>query len=484
MLLRAKGEGVHVDTSVRGAGVVLEGLDGIKVRSLTLGEAVLAVKLKLGGHDRVLTPAVHVKGGLGKHEGSGIRKTGTTSGGINASHVSGVVHLEHTTRDDGSVGGLTTEGVDGVGKSINGISVVERLGTKGLEKGAVGLKGRAVVNVSIRLHNPDKLLTGVVEVQLDLVGRRTNGLVAGELHLLDEILVGVLGHLAALIGIKEDVIHIQRSGHQRLLVGGGNRLGTGTGSKGAHGPQALTNGAEIDVDLHLVVLQSNEGKSKSGVAAVPELKGHVKGGLRKGVAGSAHLGRGRGGSTGTRHGGEVGVGDVGKGGGVSDHLVVTRLLLLGKGQLVPDVHPVAILAVDALASNLNLHLGDELLTNEVQPTGIHVTGGNVLVDLRKSHLKVGAVGKISIAGDGAGHAASEVSLSGEGLLDGLHREVGVASVRHLPESDLWGSSKEHVLGAIGDKLHKSSSHFGLYILLQKKIILEKNTLNSFFILVS
>jgi hypothetical protein len=45
----------------------------------------------------------------------------------------------------------------------------------------------------------------------------------------------------------------------------------------------------------------------------------------------------------------------------------------------------------------------------------------------------------------------------------------VASVRHLPESDLWGSSKEHVLGAIGDKLHKSSSHFGLY-----SISIEKN----------
>ena len=469
MLLRAKGEGVHVDTSVRGAGVVLEGLDGIKVRSLTLGEAVLAVKLKLGGHDRVLTPAVHVKGSLGKHEGTGVGESRTKSGGINTGDIGGLVHLEHTTRDDTvSTGGgvVTTEGVDGVGKSINGISVVEGLGTKGLVKSGTTLKRGAVIHVGIRLHNPHKFLTGVVEVQLDLVGRGTDRLVTSELHLLDEVLVGVLGHLATLIGIKEDVVNVQRGGNQRLLVGGGNGLGsTGGISQGVHSPEALTDGAEVDVDLHLVVLQSNEGKSKSGVAAVPELKGHVKGGLRKSVTGSAHLSRGRSGGTGTRHSGEGGVGDVGKLGGVTDHLVVTRLLLLGKGKLVPDVHPVAILAVDALASNLNLHLGDELLTNEVQPTGIHVTGGNLLVDLGESHLKVGAVGKISITGDGAGHATAEVSLSGEGLLDGLHREVGVASVRHLPESDLGGSSKEHVLGAIGDKLHKSSSHFGLYILL-------------------
>ena len=45
MLLRAKGEGVDVDTCVRGTGVVLVRLDNIKVRTFTLRDAVLAVKL-------------------------------------------------------------------------------------------------------------------------------------------------------------------------------------------------------------------------------------------------------------------------------------------------------------------------------------------------------------------------------------------------------------------------------------------------------
>jgi hypothetical protein len=73
VLFRAQGEGVHVDTSIGAAGVVLEGLDNIEVRSLTLREAVLAVELELGSDDGVLAPTVHVEGGLGKNEGAGIR---------------------------------------------------------------------------------------------------------------------------------------------------------------------------------------------------------------------------------------------------------------------------------------------------------------------------------------------------------------------------------------------------------------------------
>jgi hypothetical protein len=35
----------------------------------------------------------------------------------------------------------------------------------------------------------------------------------------------------------------------------------------------------------------------------------------------------------------------------------------------------------------------------------------------------------------------------------------VALVRNLPESDLGVAGQVNVLGAIGDKLHQSSSHF-------------------------
>ena len=83
VFLRAESKGVYVDTSVGGASVVLVGLDNVKVGTLTLGEAVLAVELQLGSYNRVLTPAVHVKGSLGKNECSGIRESRTenTCGG-------------------------------------------------------------------------------------------------------------------------------------------------------------------------------------------------------------------------------------------------------------------------------------------------------------------------------------------------------------------------------------------------------------------
>ena len=493
MLLRAKGKAVHVDASIGGTAVVLEGLDNVEVGTLTLREAVLAVKLELGRDDGVLTPAVHVEGGLSEHEGAGIRNTGAKGGGGGEGgevgggvlplgrdlDVRGTSHLEEARGVDelvaaGTAGlGRAAEGVDGVGEGIKSIRVVEGLGAEGAEEDRAGIEGRAVVNVGIGLDNPDKLLHGVVEVKLDLVGGGADRLVARELELLNEVLVGVLGHLAALIRVEEDVVDVEGGGNKGLLVGRGHGLGaSGASLKGVHGPEALTDGAEVDVDLHLVVLESNEGKGKTGVAVEPELKGDVECGLRESLAGGAHLSGATGGSAGTRDLGEGGVRDVGKAGGVTNHLEVTTLLLGGERKLVPDVEPITILAVNALTTDLNLNLGDDLLTDEVQPTGIDARGGggsHVLVDLRKGELEVRAVGKIAVAADRAGHAAAEVSLAGEGLLDALRGEVRVAAVRHLPEGDLRGSRKENVLGAIGDKLHKSSSHF-MVIYFRKKII--------------
>ena len=127
---------------------------------------------------------MHIEGGLSKNECSGVgdvRTIGGTGIGVEnttplltgslSTHSSGV--LEKTTRCDEGVGtgclGRSTEGVDGVGKSVDGISVVERLGTKSLVKGLTTLKRGTVVDVGIGLDNPDKLLSRVVEIELDFV---------------------------------------------------------------------------------------------------------------------------------------------------------------------------------------------------------------------------------------------------------------------------------------------------------------------------
>jgi len=188
------------------------------------------------------------------------------------------------------------------------------------------------------------------------------------------------------------------------LVSLGDGLGSGGSTKSADGPETLTERADIKVNLDLVVLEGNKRKSKSRVAAKPEKKRNVKSGLRKGLARSTHLRRSSRCGTRSRNVGKGRVGDVGKLSGVSNHLVVTLLLLGRKSELVPDVHPVTVLAVNSLSSNLNLNLGNELLTNVVQPTGINTavrntgntTVGHVLVNLRKSDLKVSAVAQITV----------------------------------------------------------------------------------------
>jgi hypothetical protein len=99
------------------------------------------------------------------------------------------------------------------------------------------------------------------------------------------------------------------------------------------------------------------------------LERHVKGGLRKSVTGSANLT----GSQGVARGlniRERGISDEGKLGGVTNHLEVASLLLRGHSELIPDVHPVTILTVNSLTTDLNLNLGNKLLTGVIQPTGI------------------------------------------------------------------------------------------------------------------
>ena len=140
---------------------------------------------------------------------------------------------------------------------------------------------------------------------------------------------------------------------------------------------------------------------------------------------------------------ERGIGDEGELGGVSNHLVVSTGLFGSGGQLVPDVHPVTILTIDALSTDLDLNLGNKLLAGAVQPTGIDSGGSSSvrrhshhLVDLRESDLEVGAVSKITISADRALHTASKIGLSIESLLNGFNGEISVTSVGHLPKSDL------------------------------------------------
>jgi len=143
-----------------------------------------------------------------------------------------------------------------IGKSINRISIVEGLGAKSREKKSTAVEGRAVVYILVGLDDPDELLDGVVKVELDLVGRRTNRLITSELQLSNQILMRVLGHTTTLISVKEDVINVEGSSYKRLVIGNCGGLGSRhlTAIKCSDGPQALINRANIKVNLYFVVL--------------------------------------------------------------------------------------------------------------------------------------------------------------------------------------------------------------------------------------
>ena len=55
--------------------MVLVWLDKIEVRAFAFRETVLTIEEKFGAYDGILTPAMHVKRGLGKYESTGIRDT-------------------------------------------------------------------------------------------------------------------------------------------------------------------------------------------------------------------------------------------------------------------------------------------------------------------------------------------------------------------------------------------------------------------------
>jgi hypothetical protein len=154
------------------------------------------------------------------------------------------------------------------------------------------------------------------------------------------------------------------------------------------------------------------------------LEGDVKSGLRESISWGTNLA----GSQGIARAinlRERGISDEGKLGNVTNHLEVATLLLSSHCELIPDVHPVTILTINSLTTDLNLNLGNELLTGEIQPTSINTrarvlskrSNTHKLVDLRESHLQVGSVGKVTVSRDDALNSASKIGLAVESLLN-------------------------------------------------------------------
>ena len=205
----------------------------------------------------------------------------------------------------------------------------------------------------------------MVEVQLQLVGRGRDGLAARELQHVNQVLVGDLGELAALVRVQVDVVNVQRGGDQ---VGRGDAVADDVDVRvlGRNVELQVAQVVERQVHAHLVVLQRNQGQRQTRVAAEPELHGHVQRVLGAAVADLV---------------GRVGLArraviiavlatlddQVRQVGHVANHLGIASLLARLLGELVPDVQPLTIVLVNALTADLELNLLDEVVADPVEP---------------------------------------------------------------------------------------------------------------------
>ena len=407
MLLGEEGERVHVDANGGDVRVVLEGLDEAEVVALANLEAVVAVELEKGRHARVLARhALDTRNGVARLEHRAVPPVGEVEGLLSLPEVHDRVIARH-----------------------------ER----------------------ITLDNPDKLLARVVEVELELVGRRRDGLRARELERLDEVLVGDLGKLAALVRVEVDVVDVEGG---RLEVGRRDAVADRVVVRrdlGRRVPAEVAEVVELEVDADLVVLERDEGERKARVAAEPELEGDVERVRRRAVH---ELLRHVGLAAGTVIVARLTALDeeVREDGDIANHLGIAGLLARLLRELIPDVEPVAIVLVDALAANLNLNRADKIVADPVEPAELGTRAVRRLEgDLGERGLEVHAVDQVAVALDRARNALAEARRAVEGVLNGLHREVRVAAVHDLEERNLGIAREVHILGAVGNELHQATT---------------------------
>jgi len=362
VLLGLEREGVRVHTGVRGTGVVVEGLHLVEVLTLLSLEAILTVEDELELGQR--TDGILSEGGVTTISTEGEERGTVDRGG------------DHT------VGHETLNiGVE------NDVRVSGRGGEVPQSVGVGGDVGEA----------PHKLLDGVVVREADLLGGGgIDGIGTSVLHLLDQVLVTLLGEAATLFGVQVDVVspHLEGVG---VAVGG-------------------EIGRKVDVDTDFMVLKGDQGQVQTGVPVEEEEQGEVDS-----LAGHT-----------------------------SGHLTVRSLLGLVEVKLGVQTPPLLVVLVDTLTTDGKLDVVDGALGNPAS-SGRRVGGGE--------EFDVHVADEITVTGDSHGHATGTSGSTVDGLLDVLHREVSVALVFRLEEGHLRVTGKVNILGAVSYELHKTTGHF-------------------------
>jgi len=234
VLLGLEGEGVGVDARVRGAGVVEVRLDLVEVLAGLLLEAVLAVEDELEAGQRTDLGTIRADNcntllDLGD---------GGASGGLG----------DEEARDTGGLG--EHDGVwRGAESRIDGDLDVGGVGGEVPE----GVASRGPHGVGRVLVAPHELLDRVVQGETHELstGTSAEAVATGVLHLLDEVLVGLLGETAALLGVEEHVV-----GPHDWLGGCVKVIGEV--------------GCTVEIQTDLVVLEGDEREVEARVAVEEE----------------------------------------------------------------------------------------------------------------------------------------------------------------------------------------------------------------------
>ena len=259
---------------------------------------------------------------------------------------------------------------------------------------------------------PDELLDGVVVGETHLHSlARGYAVDTGVLNLLDEVLMTLLSETAALLGVEVDVV----GPNLKLVlveVGGEVR-------------------GEIDVDTNLVVLEGDEREVETGVAVEEEDEREVDGVT----------------------------------GGGSGHLTPVGLLGLIEVKLRVHAPPLLVVLVDALTTDGKLDVVDGALGDPVAVIESILGGG---VGRERLEFDVHVTDEITVASDSHGDAAGVGGGTVDGLLDVLHRKVGVALVFRLEEGHLRVTGKVNILGTVSYELHETTGHFESIVLYTEK----------------
>ena len=250
---------------------------------------------------------------------------------------------------------------------------------------------------------PHQFLDGVVVRQADLLGTTvsSDGIGTGVLHLLDQVFMTLLGEPATLFGVQVDVVgpHLE---HILVQVGG-------------------EGGRDVDVDAHFMVLKGDQRQVQSGVPVEEEDEGKVDGA-----------------------------------GGSSGHLSPGSLLGFVQVKLRVQTPPFLVVLVDALTTDGKLNVVDRTLGDPVAViSGVH--GGGVGGE--RLQFEVHITDKVTVTGNSHGDATGVSGSTVDGLLDVLHREVGVTLVFRLVEGNFGVTGKVDVLSAVSYELHETTSHF-------------------------